>query len=249
MISELIKNNTTAQQRVLMANKLKSIKAVFSRGNLNKLATIHGSDKWGAHWYTQHYNFHFAAIRKRKMKVFEIGVGGYDSPYMGGNSLRMWKDYFPNSRIYSLDIYDKSPLNEPRITIFKGSQDDEQILSKINQQHGPFDIIIDDGSHINHHVIKSFEVLFPLLKDGGIYAIEDTQTSYLESFGGDAVNLNNNSTMMNFFMNMIHGINYIEYKPKDYQPSYYEEYINSIHFYHNLVIIHKRKNTEHSNLK
>jgi len=39
--------------------------------------------------------------------------------------------------------------------------------------HGPFDIIIDDASHISPLSIRSFEILFKLLKRGGIYVIED----------------------------------------------------------------------------
>ena len=37
-----------------------------------------------------------------------------------------------------------------------------------------FDIILDDGSHSNKDVINSFELLFPLLNDNGLYIVEDT---------------------------------------------------------------------------
>ncbi len=40
------------------------------------------------------------------------------------------------------------------------------------------DIIIDDGSHMNEHMIKSFKILFPLLNQGGYYAIEDMHHAY-----------------------------------------------------------------------
>jgi hypothetical protein len=36
--------------------------------------------------------------------MLEIGVGGYDSPISGGESLRMWKTYFPFAKIFALDI-------------------------------------------------------------------------------------------------------------------------------------------------
>ena len=36
-----------------------------------------------------------------------------------------------------------------------------------------FDIIIDDGSHASYHQQLSFKTLFPTLKSGGIYSIED----------------------------------------------------------------------------
>jgi len=58
--------------------------------DLTFLAEIYGTDKWGEHWYTPHYEFHFHKFRKKKINLLEIGVGGYDKPYSGGSSLRMW---------------------------------------------------------------------------------------------------------------------------------------------------------------
>ena len=49
------------------------------------------------------------------------------------------------------------------------------------KKHGPFEIIIDDGSHFWGDVIVSFIFLFPLLKQGGIYVIEDLHSSYSEN--------------------------------------------------------------------
>ncbi|MFK7058789.1 CmcI family methyltransferase [Flavobacterium oreochromis] len=88
---------------------------------------------------------------------------------------------------FSIDIYDKFKLQENRIKIYKGSQVDENLLKGICKEVGEFDLIIDDGSHINDHVIKTFEYLFPRLKKGGYYVIEDTQTSYWKEYGGSSV--------------------------------------------------------------
>src|SRR5262249_14446190 len=73
-------------------------------GNLTALANINGTDKWGSHWYTPAYEAHFKHLRTKKLKILEIGVGGYEDPNAGGESLRMWKYYFPKSQIYSIDI-------------------------------------------------------------------------------------------------------------------------------------------------
>lgn len=73
------------------------------RKDLIKLAIFYGSSKWNEHWYVQHYNKHFAPLRLKKLKILEIGVGGYDDPKAGGESLRMWKTYFPN-RLNTLGI-------------------------------------------------------------------------------------------------------------------------------------------------
>ena len=148
--------------------------------NLNKLALIHKTDKFSnnGHSYTPHYMFHFGEKRLKKNLIIEIGIGGYSGKFTGGNSLRMWKNYFPFSEIVGIDIHDKSFHNERRIKTFKGSQNDLSFLTYLMGILSSPDIIIDDGSHMNEDVLKTFNHLFPKLKSGGIYVIEDTQTSY-----------------------------------------------------------------------
>ncbi len=157
----------------------------FLRSDLVLLARLHGTDKWGTHQYALHYQKHFERLRNRRLNLLEIGVGGQENPKIGGHSLRMWKDYFPNANIYGLDIYDKSSLEEPRIRIFRGSQADTHLLKQIVSETGRLDIVIDDGSHINEHVITAFQTLFPLLADDGIYAIEDLG-AHIGPIGGEA---------------------------------------------------------------
>src|SRR3989338_11469524 len=79
-----------------------SIAAAAYRNDLTALATIFRTDKWGGcrygsrgHWYAQHYARHFAPLRFKKLNILEIGVGGDSDSKNGGESLRMWKAYFP----------------------------------------------------------------------------------------------------------------------------------------------------------
>jgi demethylmacrocin O-methyltransferase len=174
-------------------------------------------------------------------------VGGYDNPKLGGESLRMWKKYFPFGTIYSIDIFDKSFHEENRIKIFKGSQVDEEFLQGLVNVTGPLDIIIDDGSHINEHAIKSFKILFPSLKIGGLYVIEDTQTSYWPDYGGNSDDLHHADTMLNFFKQLTDCLNHKEFIRPGYIPDYFDRHIVDMHFYHNMVFIHKDKNVEESN--
>jgi demethylmacrocin O-methyltransferase len=225
----------------------KEILALFVSGNLTSLAKLYQTDKTGSHWYTPHYMNHLRKFKHRKVKLLEIGVGGYETLWYGGHSLRMWKKYFPFGRIYSIDIYDKSALQENRIKIFKGNQTDRDFLEEITKETGLLDIIIDDGSHKNEHVIESFRILFPKLKDGGVYVVEDIQTSYWEDFGGDSENLSNQKTSMNFLKNLTDCLNHQEIPDENYKESYFDKKIVSIHFYHNLVFIHKGDNNEKSN--
>jgi len=218
------------------------------RDDLTKLAIIYKSDKWGWHSYTQHYAEHFRKFRNKKINLLEIGVGGYDDTSKGGESLRMWKRYFPYAKIYSIDIYDKSALQEHRIHIFKGHQIDKNFLEKVMERISTVDIIIDDGSHVNGDVIGTFTFLFPKLKNGGVYVVEDVQTSYWPSYGGDSDNLNNPSTIMSFFKSLTDGLNYREFLRQGYCPTYWDMNILSLHFYHNLIFIYKGENIEESNL-
>ncbi|MDQ2695739.1 MAG: hypothetical protein M3Z21_10260, partial [Pseudomonadota bacterium] len=117
--------------------------------NLKALALIYSTDKWGSHWYSQHYETHFAPLRRKKINVLEIGIGGYKNPKHGGGSLRMWRTYFPKARVFGIDIYDKSLHDERRIKTFKGSQVDDVFMESVLKETGPIDIVIDDGSHKN----------------------------------------------------------------------------------------------------
>lgn len=210
------------------------------------LAKIYWSDKWGRHYYTPHYQEHFRKYKYRPINLLEIGVGGYKDPNLGGNSLRMWKKFFPFGRIFSIDLFEKKGIEEKRIRIFQGSQIDQDFLKKVVEEIGEIDIIIDDGSHLNDHVKITFDILFPYLKNDGLYVIEDTETSYLESYGGDSHDLNNPRTTMNFLKSFPDMINFREYKNPTLHSSAIESQIHSIHFYHNLVFIHKKEDNEKS---
>ena len=235
----------TNRQKKSIKNFLRDCTTIFYGRNLNKLAEIYKTDKYGSHFYTQHYQKHFSKFKYRRINLLEIGVGGYAKPQGGGQSLRMWKRYFPFGKIFSIDIYDKSFLEEWRVKIFRGSQVDKEFMTKVIKEIGRLDVIIDDGSHRNDHVIETFKIAFPLLKNGGIYVVEDTQTSYWSDFGGDRLNLDNPNTTMNFFKRLADGINYKEYaRDNGYKPTYFDENTISIEFYHNLIFIFKGKNDE-----
>ena len=107
-----------------------------------------------------------------------IGLG-----YKTGNSLKCWRDYFPNSIIYGIDIYKHDELNSDRIVTFQADQskvnDLEIVMSKINDT---LDIIIDDGSHLADHQVYSFMYLNKYLSKNGMYVIEDIQPNNIDRF-------------------------------------------------------------------
>jgi len=238
-IKKTLRKILTPKQLQILKNTL----CIFCTNNLKALAQIQGANKWGYHWYIEYYEKYFRDLKNKKLNLLEIGVGSYTDPQKGGCSLRMWKAYFPKGMIYSIDIYNKSHLQENRVRIFQGSQNDPQFLTEVANKIGSLDIVIDDGSHINEHVITSFKTLFPFLNPGGIYVVEDTQTAYWSRFGGDSNDMNNPNTMTNFFKSLTDGLNHAEFA-NPYVPTYFDQHIESMHFYHNIIFIFKRKHSD-----
>ena len=244
VLSDLYLRLYTSLHRNMKSLYLRFYTSLF-RNNLTRLAIAFRTDKEGRHHYAKHYQRQFESLRREKINLLEIGIGGYIDPRKGGESLRMWKAYFPKSHIFGIDIYDKTCLDENRIKTFMGSQTDEDFLRRVAAEIGTIDIIIDDGSHQNNHVITSFGILFPLLSPKGIYVIEDLQTSYWVEHGG-STDLLAPHTSMNFLKSLTDGLNYKEFRIDKYTPTYFDEHIISIHYYHNLVFIHKGKNKDSS---
>jgi hypothetical protein len=129
------------------------------------------SDKW--EHYFEIYDHLLGRFYESKIKYFEIGV-------QNGGSLEIAKKIFSHdSFIMGLDIDPNCKHLEGKIAnkIIIGSQVDDTVLSKVSE-FAPFDIIIDDGSHIQSHMIVTFLKIFPLLSQNGVYIIEDTHTNY-----------------------------------------------------------------------
>lgn len=138
----------------------------------DEIALAYGTDKSSmGHYYTRWYSHYFEPLRNKKLKILEIGVDK-------GLSLKSWKEYFPNAEIVGIDILNLKKFEESRVYVEQGDQRDTKFLTSINKKYGPFDIIIDDGSHHNFDMRISFECLFPLLKEDGFYVVEDLHACY-----------------------------------------------------------------------
>jgi len=246
-LKELLRPWLPAATRAQLRRHWEAMRARFVGDDLTALARVFGSDKWGPHFYTPHYHRHLAPWRERNVNVLEIGIGGIEKPNEGGESLRMWKYYFRRGQIHGIDILDKHGVDEPRITTYCGSQDDETFLRRVARQIGRLDIVIDDGSHVNEHVIHTFETLFPFVSTNGLYVIEDTQTSYWATFGGAPPESLGGRTTMNYFKRLVDGLNYEEL-PTARAISPFDADIVAIHFYHNLIFVEKGRNCEGSNM-
>ena len=167
---------------------------------LDKLAKAHGTDKSSnIHNYCVKYEKYIPFKRYDEINILEIGV-------LDGKSLLTWKEYFYRAHILGIDINpDCKKYEEPRISVEIGSQDDGNFLSRTWQQYGPFDMILDDGSHMNEHVIYSFEHLWGAVKSGGVYIVEDCGTSYWSDWNGAYLK---HDSMIEYFKRLADDVNF-----------------------------------------
>lgn len=141
--------------------------------SLDSLGLECGTDKssW-QHNYLQFYEFYFGQFRTKRIKLLEIGVAG-------GASLRVWERYFQSATIIGADINPNAVrFQRDRVSIEIIDQSNVNDLNVLGTKHGPFDIILDDGSHMWEHQITTLRTMFPFLTDDGIYVVEDLQTNF-----------------------------------------------------------------------
>ena len=151
----------------------------MSNTYINKLfeiGTKYNTDKVYHHEYHDIYDFFLKSFYNSSGAMLEIGVQHI-------NSLNMWLELFPNAHIYGMDI-DISDTGE-RYSIIKGDQSTPEDVNNVYSIISNKDIffINDDGSHIPEHQLLAFNTLFPTLQEGGIYIIEDIETSYWTKYG------------------------------------------------------------------
>jgi hypothetical protein len=146
---------------------------LFKPRSLDALAVRYRTDKSHlTHNFAQFYDRYFTELRDRPIKLLEIGIGR-------GASIRMWKRYFRRAQLFAVE-------SEPRrgkyrflgAKVYVGRQEDRTFLRSMMDQIGPVDIIIDDGSHRVDDQQITLGCLFPYLKPGGHYIIEDIHTSF-----------------------------------------------------------------------
>ena len=134
-----------------------------------------GGHKW-THYFSV-YQTVFGPIHAQPLRILEIGV-------FHGASLKLWRKYFehPETIIVGIDITPGCMAYEvvsEGIRVRIGSQTDAAFLRNVVKEFGPFDLIIDDGSHQSSHIIASFNHLFIAgLKESGIYFVEDLHANY-----------------------------------------------------------------------
>jgi hypothetical protein len=182
--------------------------------------------------YLDIYDRHFAKYRNTAVRMLEIGVA------MGG-SLEIWRKYLgPDAAIFGVDVVAAcanyvTPPNQVRI----GSQADKHFMRSVVAELGTPDIIVDDGSHIGRHQRISFETLFPLLREGGLYVIEDLHASYF--IGSYEGGYRRRGTGVEYIKQLIDDLHAWYHGRNTQTPA--RDWIRAIHVYDSMVVIEKGK--------
>jgi hypothetical protein len=185
--------------------------------------------------YLDVYQTYFEKFRDKPVRFLELGV-------REGASIKIWDEFFTNSDlILGLDIMEHCKMfSSNTISIEIGSQGDEEFLKRIIASYAPFDIVLDDASHINELSVKSFNLLSPHVRDGGYYIIEDLRNSYedltedVKSWPGmhlnKGINFNNAQTRESLDDTLLSVVKDLDYRRSSFK---------AVHFHSQMVILQK----------
>lgn len=209
---------------------------------LSQLSEKYRTDKGPKyHNYTEVYEYYFKPLKEKEIVLLELGIGDITSLNREGESLLMFQEYFYNGSCYAID---NNEINVNRtLNSFLCDQTNKEGLESLIREIGKPDIIIDDCSHHKEPTIRSFEILFPLLRSGGLYCIEDTVApAYWTGWEGDATIWD--SQFMSYFFKLVHYINLKNQKlfnpPQSVEIPDWIKQIDSIHFHHSQIIVKKK---------
>jgi len=186
--------------------------------------------KW-AHYFDI-YHHHFQAFRNRPVTIVEFGISH-------GGSLQMWKHYFgEQARIIGVDINPKcATLAEPQIEVVIGDQENREFLRSLAASVGEVDVLIEDGGHTMNQQIATFEELWPIVVDGGVFLMEDLHTSYWPEYGGG---LRRDGTFIEYAKNLIdqqHAWHARE--DTSFKVDGYTKTIRAMHVYDSVIVFDK----------
>jgi cephalosporin hydroxylase len=184
--------------------------------------------------YFEIYDRHFSRYRGKPVTVVEFGVSH-------GGSLQMWKHYFGRkARIIGIDIDPQcAAFAEKRVEVIIGDQEDRKFLRELRDRVGPIDIVIEDGGHTMRQQINTFEVLWPAVRNGGVYLVEDLHTSYWKGYGGG---YKRPGTFIEYAKNLVDQMHaWHSREPDELAVDKYTRSIRGMHVYDSIIVFDKRK--------
>lgn len=166
MIDNPLSKSWLEKKYLCTYNKIRNMK---NAGELGKLAIEFNSDKHSRHNYCGFYEELFSEYKDKPISLLELGV-------LRGGSVRMWRKWFAEAEIYGVDNGTDGEFPQIELPLTKIVKADTQNISICDAlKWKQFDIIIDDADHHPYSQLKTMWNTWPLLKDNGIYVIEDVQ--------------------------------------------------------------------------
>lgn len=156
---------------------------------LGDLFEHYGSDKSTKHNYYLLYGSILKNKRGQQVNLLEIGLGTNNTEFVSnmgkdgkpGASLRAFRDWGSHFNVYGADIDKDVLFSEERIKTFFVDQTDRGSLDKFTAQLPAegFDLIIDDGLHTPWANLNTLLFAIEILKDDGVFVVEDILEKYL----------------------------------------------------------------------
>jgi SAM-dependent methyltransferase len=202
--------------------------------SLRELFLSHsGRDIYKWEHYFDIYDRHCAALRGNRPVVLEIGV-------MRGGSLQLWQRYFgEGTSVHGVDINPRCrEFAEQGIQVHIGDQGDPDFLSGLGEEVGPFDLVVDDGSHRMEHQTLTMQKLWPQVKNGGFYICEDTHTSYFSRFGGGYRRSDSFIERAKCLVDCLHM--WWSGRMSEREAAVWTPHLASVHFYPGMTVLEKR---------
>ncbi len=205
--------------------------------------------KW--HHYFPIYEKSFERYRGTAPRMLEIGV-------QNGGSARLFAQWLgEGTHITGADIDPECAAHAipGQLDILIGDQANVEFLDKLIADHGPWDIILDDGGHTNNQIITSFQRLFPHLKEGGTYLIEDTHAHWIgDEFRDHPRGLSVVSMVADLFDNMHrwsgdraqfwHWHTPPEQREGPVPAPYLTRHVEAVHLYDSVIVVEKALRVE-----
>lgn len=123
-----------------------------------------GTDKQTNHNYGDAYDSLFTDRNEVKL-ILEVGVAD-------GACLCAWRDAFPNAQIVGMDIHSSDQACGERMEFHYGDQRSKQDCERAAAGR-QFDMIVEDATHKLENALLTLLWLWPFVKPGGIYVVEE----------------------------------------------------------------------------
>jgi cephalosporin hydroxylase len=197
-----------------------------SHESLHRLAVIHGTDKGREPSLARVYEPFLTSVRTDAIGLIEIGA-------KDGASLRMWRDFFPRGEICGIDNNEGALAHAgDRIHIVVGDQADPAVVGQAVDAVGRVDVVVDDGGHHAHEQVASLLALWPAVRPGGLYIVEDIHTSYMLQYG---MRYRDGASTVEVLKGIIDDIHWYWHA---YPTSL--DHVDSIHFFERTCLLRKR---------